>query len=257
MYGLKELDVLIPLEIMARPLYAFLKIAPGNHNGSAIMGYAIDSDGFWLQIHPAYHDDSLTIENWSGYNILGCCHKEIKGYEGNLYGLLPDCKPMLPIPFTAQQLSKFINQTDFISQGIIFDDLMQAHLDKQATSNPKGVELANLIRQGTTPQEDKESDSVNAPLVAGDASGASDASLWKGQAISRANEIIAADKKIDIYQSQKAIADKIANEFRKASPQVLGVGRKPLTGAYIKRHALTGISSMQDKQLSTTTRRSK
>jgi len=37
----------------------------------------------------------------------------------------------------------------------------------------------------------------------------------------------------------------------------MGADGKPLSGATIKRHALKGISSAQDKQLSTSPRRGK
>jgi hypothetical protein len=78
---------------------------------------------------------------------------------------------------------------------------------------------------------------------------------WKARAAKRAAEIIASDKKKDLYPSQENIADTIANEFRAAG--VVGAGGKPMTGAYIKRHALKGISSEQGRQLSTATRRGK
>jgi hypothetical protein len=78
---------------------------------------------------------------------------------------------------------------------------------------------------------------------------------WKAMAERRAAEIIANDKKKDLYPSQENIADTIAKEFRAAG--VVGAGGKPMTGAYIKRHALKGISSEQGKQLSTAKRRGK
>jgi hypothetical protein len=87
-------------------------------------------------------------------------------------------------------------------------------------------------------------ETVNAPLV-------SVATEWKELAKTRAREIIKEHKLCDRYPSQIIIADTIAKEFRSASPKVLGVDGKPLAGAYIKRHALNGISSAQDKQLST------
>jgi hypothetical protein len=78
---------------------------------------------------------------------------------------------------------------------------------------------------------------------------------WKAMAERRAAEIIANDKKKDLYPSQENIADTVAKEFRAAG--VVGAGGKPLTGAYIKRHALKGISSEQGRHLSTATRRGK
>lgn len=74
---------------------------------------------------------------------------------------------------------------------------------------------------------------------------------WKAAAKQRAYEIIKRQRAIGCYPSQIAIADEIAIEFRKS--EVFGVDGKPLTGSYIKRHALLGISSAQLKQLSTKT----
>lgn len=78
---------------------------------------------------------------------------------------------------------------------------------------------------------------------------------WKAKAQERARAIIKRQRAKDLYPSQADIADEIAREFRVAG--VLGAGGKPLTGAYIKRHALAGISSAQVKQMSTSTRRGK
>jgi hypothetical protein len=76
---------------------------------------------------------------------------------------------------------------------------------------------------------------------------------WKDLARKRAHEIIAIRRASDLFPSQTAIADEIAREFREA--EKFGVDGKPLTGAYIKRHALKGISSAEVKQLSTSTSR--
>lgn len=84
---------------------------------------------------------------------------------------------------------------------------------------------------------------------------ASDASDWKAKAQSRAAEIITHQKAKDLYPSQQHIADQIAREFRDAG--VVGADGKPLTGAYIKRHALQGITSAVGKRLSTSNRRGK
>jgi hypothetical protein len=98
-----------------------------------------------------------------------------------------------------------------------------------------------------------------APVVAVgevlDTEPASEPPEWKARAAKRAAEIIASDRKKDLYPSQADIADAIAKEFRAAG--VVGAGGKPMTGAYIKRHALKGISSEQGRQLSTATNRGK
>ncbi len=84
---------------------------------------------------------------------------------------------------------------------------------------------------------------------------ASEPQEWKALAAKRAAEIIAHDKKKDLYPSQENIADVIAKEFR--TDGVVGAGGKPMTAAYIKRHSLRGISSEKGKHLSTVMRRGK
>lgn len=78
---------------------------------------------------------------------------------------------------------------------------------------------------------------------------------WVGMAKARAVEIIKRQREKDLYPSQTDIADEIAREFRR--DVVMGADGKPLSGGYIKRHALKGISSAQDKRRSTSIRRGK
>jgi hypothetical protein len=78
---------------------------------------------------------------------------------------------------------------------------------------------------------------------------------WKVKARRRAEEIIKRHSVKGLYPNQKDIADEIANEFRRDG--VVGAGGKPLTGAYIKRHALRGITSAKGTTLSTAIRRGK
>lgn len=87
--------------------------------------------------------------------------------------------------------------------------------------------------------------------------GAVEVENWKEIARTKAQAIIKRDYEKDLFPSQLNIADEIAEEFRNAKPQVVGVGGKPLTAAYIKRHALKNISSELGKQLSTPASRGK
>lgn len=91
------------------------------------------------------------------------------------------------------------------------------------------------------------------PIVAESASAGNEP--WKEKARACAYEIIKRDGAKDLYPSQVAIADEIARQFRRAG--VKGTDGKPLTGAYIKRWALTGISSAQSKLVSTVIRQGK
>ena len=84
------------------------------------------------------------------------------------------------------------------------------------------------------------------------ADSADDGEAWKAKARERADEIIKRQRAKDLHPSQEDIADEIARRFR--ADRVMGAGGKPLTGAYIKRHALKGISSAADKKLSTSIR---
>ena len=80
---------------------------------------------------------------------------------------------------------------------------------------------------------------------------------WIELARKRAREIIDRQAGKDLFPSLDDVADEIARAFR--ADGVHGAAGKPLTGAYIKRHALqgTGISSAKGRQLSTAPRRGK
>ena len=64
---------------------------------------------------------------------------------------------------------------------------------------------------------------------------------WKTQARERAREMIDATYECDLYPNITTVADRIAKEFRIAGPH--GSSGTPLSGSYIKRHALKGIYS--------------
>jgi hypothetical protein len=78
---------------------------------------------------------------------------------------------------------------------------------------------------------------------------------WKVLARTKATEFITRQRAKDLFPSQVDVADEIARDFR--ASEIVGDGGKPLTGAYIKRHALKGISSARGKQLSTSPRQGK
>ena len=80
---------------------------------------------------------------------------------------------------------------------------------------------------------------------------------WRELARNSAWEIIERDLKKNLYPSQTDIADEIAKKFCNSTPKIVGAAKKPLTGAYIKRHALKGVSSEQGRQLSTSCNRGK
>ena len=109
------------------------------------------------------------------------------------------------------------------------------------------------VESDSTPAAEPVADRAStAALVAG---GPDDGEAWKVKARDRANEIIKRQRERDLHPSQINIADEIAREFREGG--IVGAGGKPLTGAYIKRHAIKGISSAKGRQLSTSIRRGK
>lgn len=99
------------------------------------------------------------------------------------------------------------------------------------------------------PESESPQDTTPSPASAGN----DDA--WKLKARDRAVEIIERQRVKDLYPSQEIIAAEIAKEFRAA--ELVGADGKPLSGATIKRHALSGISSAKGKQMSTSIRRGK
>jgi hypothetical protein len=78
---------------------------------------------------------------------------------------------------------------------------------------------------------------------------------WVVKARVRAREIIASENAQDRYPNQESVSDQIAAEFREA--RMVGVDRKPLSGATIKRHALRGITSAIEVLLPTQNDQSK
>ena len=78
---------------------------------------------------------------------------------------------------------------------------------------------------------------------------------WIGLAQELAKAIYKRQKERDLYPNQVDVADEIARDFRERG--ISGVSGKPLSGAYIKRHALKGISGEKGRQLSTSNKRGK
>ena len=125
-----------------------------------------------------------------------------------------------------------------------------AHIYNQVASEIDEKRFPEALNSKPTTQA-KQAEPQAVPV----ADSADDGDAWKAKARERAGEIIKRQRAKDLYPSQEDIADEIAREFR--ADGVVGAGGKPLTGAYIKRHALKGISSAQNRQLSTSIRRGK
>jgi len=80
---------------------------------------------------------------------------------------------------------------------------------------------------------------------------------WRELARILAQKIIKRQSLRDLYPSQLDIADEIAVDFRQREPPIHGAGGKPLSGAYIKRWALKGISSATNQTRATRNNRGK
>jgi len=78
---------------------------------------------------------------------------------------------------------------------------------------------------------------------------------WIERAQTEARKYVKEQTERDLYPSQEAIGDWVANKFRQDG--VVGSDGKPLSGTTIKRHALKGISSAKGKLFSATTKRGK
>ena len=79
--------------------------------------------------------------------------------------------------------------------------------------------------------------------------------LWRWLSARPERPRLGREERRDLFLPQVRIAELIAEEFRRDG--VMGADGKPLTGTYIKRHAMKGISSAQGRQLSTAPRRGK
>jgi len=131
-------------------------------------------------------------------------------------------------PFRAlKELSQLMNGTGYVPRP-------EAPPMPQAAAPAPVVKVCDVPRQntGTLPAQ-----------TGGDS--AEVGQNWRSKARERALAIIARQRAKDLYPSQIDIADEIARDFRAAG--ITGAGGKPLAGAYIKRHALKGISSKLGK----------
>lgn len=273
LYSIQALRHILPLEPAADPLRAFFYpcLCEDGH-GIWMFRYVVDSKGFWFQKNDVCKDQwGKVVPNDLIFSLSGLDlddlervpfdsnasqHPEVQKHPFR-YGL-PGGKPILPLRFTARQFFDWEKQclcdeqrnsteTVCIHFYIFADEL--AELDK---TNPEAAELARICLSGVRPEQQATAPGP-APMVLESASGGDDG--WKAEAKKMAVELINRDREKDLYPSQDNLADEIAKKFR--SVGVLGAAGKPLTGAYIKRHALNGISSAQGKQLSTANSRGK
>jgi len=103
-YPLKALWPLLPFEVAAAPLLATL-----DAYGGGLVKYAVSQDGIWL-FSPAQPLTASESENLTGFHPADLVPKQIDGVEGYFYALLGGA-PLLPMPFTADQLIAFDKRT--------------------------------------------------------------------------------------------------------------------------------------------------
>jgi hypothetical protein len=144
-YPLKALWPLLPFEVAPAPLLATL-----DAYGGGLVKYAVSPDGIWLY-SLAQPLTAVESENLTGFHPADLVPKKIDGVEGYFYALLGGA-PLLPIPFTKDQLTEFNERTAGLIASCIErgseTDAWIADLEKK---NPDAAELARGIHGGKWP----------------------------------------------------------------------------------------------------------
>lgn len=163
-YQLKALWPLLSFEVAAAPLRATL-----DAYGEGLVKYAVDHEGLWL-FAPAQLLEVNESEALTGFHPADLMPKKIDGVDGYFYGR-QDGLPLLPIPFTTDQLSEFETRTaDFVAGSIERGSETDAWIDDLEKNNPDAAELARGIRYGTWPEDsDTDMDTIQAALDVADA----------------------------------------------------------------------------------------
>lgn len=254
--------------------------------------FRIDKRGVWPVAEESFvhtgdgskvYSTEYVFASWRPARVLaakGCLTD--KGIE-----IDPASEPALPFPFDARQLAAFMlsgmgamvadhfgrdwktgPDSDALEHSIPIDEEWLRKTVEGAYDAYREAMKAIGSPDGQYPDTDamvwqllKPAMEVNAPQGGGpDAAPNRPAPKqstygWVETAKKMAIEIIERDRKRDLFPSQVNIADEIAKKFREA--KIYGDAGTPLTGAYIKRHALPGISSAQHRSLSTPSKRGK
>lgn len=118
--------------------------------GGGLVKYAVSQDGIWLfslaQPLTASESESLT-----GYHPTDLVPKQIDGVEGYFYALQGGA-PLLPLPFTAVQLTEFNKRTaGLIASCIDRGSETDAWIADLGKDNPDARALAKGIRSGKWP----------------------------------------------------------------------------------------------------------
>ncbi len=141
-YQFKALWPLLPFEVAAAPLLATLDAYDGG-----LVKYAVNPDGIWLfsLAQPLTASES---ENLTGYHPAYLVPKQIEGVEGYFYALQGGA-PLLPLPFTKDQLIEFDKRTaGLIGSCIERGDDTDAWIANLEKDNPDAARLARGIHGG-------------------------------------------------------------------------------------------------------------
>lgn len=144
-YPLKALWPLLPFEVAAAPLLATL-----DAYGGGLIKYAVSQDGIWLcsLAQPLTVDES---ENLTGFHPADLVPKQIDGVDGYFYAMQGGV-PLLPLPFTKDQLIAFENRmAGLIASCIERGDDTDAWIADLEKENPDAAELARGIHGNQWP----------------------------------------------------------------------------------------------------------
>lgn len=141
-YQLKALWPLLPFEVAAAPLLATL-----DAYGGGLVKYAVTQDGIWL-FSPSQPLTVHESENLTGFHPADLVPKQIDGVEGYFYALQGGA-PLLPLPFTKDQLIAFDKRTaGLIGSCIERGDDTDAWITDLEKDNPDAAKLARGIHGG-------------------------------------------------------------------------------------------------------------
>ena len=122
-----------------------------------LIRWIANSAGVWLQVDDNYGNQGplsmREVEGMSRFNPdeLEVSHVDGVGY---CYGL-PGGKPILPFPFTAEQLFEFDQRQDGLVRGNFYSgaEEAEAQLTELEQTNPEVAELARIIFSGVMPEQ--------------------------------------------------------------------------------------------------------
>lgn len=211
--------------------------------------YSFEPSGLWLRVSKRGWD---LLTQQERENLAGCFHPEVKrdysSVDQVLVGL-PNQRPLLPFPFTANQLLQFNAATGSIRECLplsaghaqaLAHELSRA-VGPGAEVNHNVAELILTLLDTTAPEAETSASQLNASRPTDD--------QLREQIQQLARDYIAAEVRADRHPSQEAVGDYVSRTLREL--RIMGKSGAPLAGSYIKRHFLKGISAARYRRRST------